>query len=175
MTAPKQIIYPLKYFSLYPHSEKVTETAFDDRLTRFFNDTVYVKTIGRARAGLYLLTKLAVHANRRKVILSPYTIPDVVNMVRFAGGEPVFVDLLARSTNIDLDHLSNLIDERTCCVLVTHYHFNQNAMEEIFKMCASKDIMLVEDCALSFGSTLPDDRTGRPTNASVFSFSGFKT
>jgi dTDP-4-amino-4,6-dideoxygalactose transaminase len=43
--------------------------------------------------------------------MSPYTIADIVNMVRFAGGEPVFVDFAPKSTNVDLGHLQTLIDE----------------------------------------------------------------
>jgi perosamine synthetase len=172
---PKQIIYPLKYFGLSSAMAKVTERAFEEHLARFLGSKVYVKVIGRARAGLYLLTKLAVRDAKRKVILSPYTIPDVVNMVRFAGGEPVFVDFVPRSTNIDVDHLSDLIDEQTCCVIVTHYHFNQGDMTEICRLCASNGIMLVEDCALAFGSPLPDTRNSSTTTASVYSFSGFKT
>jgi perosamine synthetase len=168
---PKQIIYPLRYFG----RAKASENALEHHLASFLGDDIYLKLLGRARAGIYLLTKLAVRDRRRKVILSPYTIPDVVNMVKFAGGDPVFVDFLPRSTNIDVEHLSNLMDERTCCVLVTHYHFNQNAMEDIFKICAANDIMLIDDCALSFCHKLPHGQSGHTTHASVFSFSGFKT
>jgi perosamine synthetase len=175
MTNSKQIIYPLSYLGLSLAREKVTEKAFEEHLTRFLGAHVYVKVIGRARAGIYVLTKLAVQHGRRKVILSPYTIPDVVNMVKFAGAEPVFVDVLPYSTNIDLDHLVSLMDEETCCVIVTHYHFNQTSMAKIFGLCASKGIMLVEDSALSFGGSSNGAPMECTSDASVFSFSGFKT
>ncbi len=47
-----------------------------------------IAPVGRARAGLYLLVKNAVKPERRRVLMSSFTIADVVNMVVFAGGEP---------------------------------------------------------------------------------------
>ena len=175
MVRPKQIIYPLRYFGFSAVDNTLTTQAFEEHLTSFLGGNGRIRAIGRARGGLYLLTKLALRDRRRKVILSPYTIPDVVNMVRWAGGEPVFVDCYPDSTNIDLENLYSLIDEATCCVLITHYHFNQNALNEIRELCLSKDIMLVDDCALAFRGMPASAGTGGTTDASVFSFSGFKT
>src|SRR5262245_5930188 len=98
-TQPKQIINPLRYLGVSSVDTKVTESAFEDRLASFLGGELYLRLIGRARAGIYLTTKLAIREGKRKVILSPYTIPDVVNMVNFAGGDPVFVDCLPYSTN----------------------------------------------------------------------------
>src|SRR5581483_5595787 len=134
-----------------------------------------VKAIGRARAGLYLLAKSAVNGCRNKVVLSPYTIPDVINMIPFAGGRPVFADSLEGSTNIDVDHLETLLDNQTCCVIVTHYHFNQSQLAAIRGLCASRGIALFDDCALALGAAEAGSRIGSTTDGSVLSFSGFKT
>src|SRR3954462_247601 len=103
-TQPKQIIHPLRYLGGAFFDSKVTEGALEGRLASFLGGEIDVRLIGRARAGIYLLIKLAIREGRRKVILSPYTIPDVVNMVKFAGGDSVFVDVLPNSTNIDVNH-----------------------------------------------------------------------
>ena len=174
MSRAKQIIYPLQYFRSSLRRDGASEESFEAKLASYLSCNVRVKAIGRARAGLYLLAKDTVSGKRNKVILSPYTIPDVINMIRFAGGEPVFVDALPNSTNVDLDHLSELIDERTCCVIVTHYHFNQSRMKEIRDLLASKDILLFDDCALALGGSTFEGRIGSCTDGSVFSFSGFK-
>jgi hypothetical protein len=56
----------------------------------------------QARVGIHLALKSLIRrSGRRKVILSPYTIYDVVNMVISAGGIPVFVDVDANNGNID--------------------------------------------------------------------------
>jgi perosamine synthetase len=130
--------------------------------------------IGRARAGIYLLVKNAIDSQRRRVILSSYTILDVVNMVKLAGGEPVFVDFLPNSTNVDLKHLESLIDARTACVMLTHYHVSQDKLSDVAQTCRSRGIKLFDDCAICLGATIGGARVGTLTEGSIFSFSGFK-
>ena len=174
MTLPKQIIYPLSYLNLAAEPREQASREFQERFAAFVGSGVHVAALGRARAGLYLLAKLAVRGNKNGVILSPYTIPDVVNMIRFAEARPIFVDTLPGSTNVDIDHLASLIDDTTCCVVVTHYHFNQAAMQDLRRLCAAKGVMLVDDCALALGAADGNAKIGGTTDASVFSLSGFK-
>lgn len=174
MTRPKQIIYPLRYAGALSPGNRDSEAAFVKSFTDFLGGNIAVVPIGRARGGIYLLAKLAVHEGRRRVILSPYTIPDVVNMVRFAGGEPVFVDVLPNSTNIDLEHLAELVDDETACVIVTHYHVTQNQLAAIRAYCRDQGVALYDDCAIVIGSSFEGARIGGSTDASVFSLSSFK-
>jgi len=134
---------------------------------------VYVFEIGKARAGIYVLVKTAIQKNRIRVILSPYTIPDVVQMVKLAGGEPVFVDNLPNSTNLDIEHLSRLLPD-AACVLITHYHVTQNHLSQIRSLCRSLDVPLFDDCALAIGTRYDGVPIGCLTDASVFSMSAFK-
>lgn len=174
MAEPKQIIYPLRYLRPLMGARDEAEARFERGFSSLLGGDLSVIPLGRARAGIYLLAKLSVAEGRRRVILSPYTIPDVINMVRFAGGEPIFVDCLEGSTNIDLGHLSELIDGRTACVLITHYHVNQNQTAEIRQLCRERGVMCFDDCALAVGAELPGAPIGGATDASVFSLSAFK-
>jgi dTDP-4-amino-4,6-dideoxygalactose transaminase len=171
VSKPKHIIYPLRYVQ---PSAPVATKEFERQLDEFLGSAVHSKLIGRARGGIYLLVKLSLAAGKNRVVLSPYTVPDVINMVKFAGGEPVFVDFRPASTNINLVHLAQLVDDRTCCVFVTHYHFNQTDLSEIAQICSATQTPLFDDCALAFGGELSGARIGTVTDASVFSFSGFK-
>ncbi|HEY2847591.1 MAG TPA: DegT/DnrJ/EryC1/StrS family aminotransferase [Pyrinomonadaceae bacterium] len=174
MRRPKQVIYPIRYFNLSLTSNDSAETHFASNLSAFLGGHVYVQAIGRARAGLYLLAKIAVRDRKRRIIMSPYTIPDVVNMIKFAGAEPVFVDCLRDSTAVDLHQLADVMDDTVCAVLATHYHLNQN-MAAIRAICTRKEVMVIDDCALALGATEIDGFIGSTADASVFSFSGFKT
>jgi dTDP-4-amino-4,6-dideoxygalactose transaminase len=174
MSRPKQVIYPIRYFNFSLSSNDSAETHFASSLSALLGGHVYVQAIGRARAGLYLLAKIAVRDRKRRIIMSPYTIPDVVNMIKFAGAEPVFVDCLRDSTAVDLDQLADLMDDTVCAVLATHYHLNQN-MAAIRAICTGKDVMVIDDCALALGATEIDGFIGSTADASVFSFSGFKS
>ncbi len=106
--------------------------------------------------------------------MSPYTIPDVVNMVRFAGGMPVFVDTLPDSTNADVDQLYHLIDHGTACVMITHYHVNQNKYRDIVSVCRQEGVELFEDCAIALGGQIDGRAVGSDSAGGIFSLSSFK-
>ena len=130
--------------------------------------------IGRARTGIYLLVKEFVKGRRKKVLMSPYTVPDLVNMVVFAGGVPVFLDQEPKSTQVSVNKLKHLLSDEVACVLITHYHVNQMAVPEIRKLCEQSGAELIEDCAISLGGKIEDGSVGLASRAGVFSFSSFK-
>lgn len=151
------------------------ERRFREIILRRLGADVSIMPLGRARSGLYLLTKYAVErGKRRNVVMSPYTIPDVVIMVVLAGGEPVFYDFEPNSTFCDLNHLYSLIDDRTACVIVTHYHVNEACLSGISELCGRQGALLFDDCAIAFGGAVDGRLIGTLTDASVFSFSSFK-
>lgn len=173
MIVPKQIIYSMRYIRPWLNPDARSDEHFCAAISRVLGGT-HVIPIGRARAGIYLLVKNAIDSQRRRVILSSYTILDVVNMVKLAGGEPVFVDFLPNSTNVDLKHLESLIDARTACVMLTHYHVSQDKLSDVAQTCRSRGIKLFDDCAICLGATIGGARVGTLTEGSIFSFSGFK-
>lgn len=172
---PKQIIYPLSYIRPFSSvSVSNEEREFKGHLTKFVGSDAINIPLGRARMGLYLFAKHFIRKDRRRIILSPLTIPDVVNMILLAGGEPIFVDNLPASTNINVDQLSELIDEKTACVMITHYHVNQNQYNDLIKCCRDKDVGLFEDCAISLGGIINGKSVGLASDGGVFSLSSFK-
>ena len=60
------------------------------------------------RVGTYLSIKALIRPGQN-VLLSPFTIHEVVNMVICAGGIPVFVDIDKSSYNIDVNQLEKKI------------------------------------------------------------------
>ena len=172
---PKQIIYPISYIkpfilgSLFKYKEN-----FLIGITSLLKLNNKLIPLGRARAGIYMLIKESIEHDKKEVILSPYTIPDVINMVIFAGGIPVFVDFLPKSTNIDTNLLSDLINDRTACVLITHYHVCQNNAVNIKILCSKRGVMLYEDCAISLGGVVDSTPVGEFSDAGILSFSSFK-
>jgi dTDP-4-amino-4,6-dideoxygalactose transaminase len=139
-----------------------------------FGNTTSIIPLGRARTGIYLLAKKSVRPGRTKFLLSPFTIPDVVNMVHLAGCEPVFYDFEPQSTAIDINRFEKLIGEDTAAVMVTHYHVNEPHLHDIAAICQKYGSFLYDDCALAFGGSVDGKPIGTSSDASVFSFSAFK-
>ena len=133
--------------------------------------------VNQARVGLYLVVRavLKLRGNgRRKVIMSPYTIFDVVNMVIAADGEPVFADIEAATCNVDPAEVERLVDDDTAAVLVTHLHGLCCAMDRIRDACVPRGIAVVEDAAQSVGSRYNGRHVGTLGDVGVYSFGMMK-
>lgn len=125
-----------------------------------------------ARVGIYLTLKHLIR-HGQKVILSPYTISDVVNMVLCAGGIPLFADIEeGGSCNIDADAVVALLAEHrdVGAVLVTHFYGAMCNIEPILRACESRGIPVIEDAAQAFGARLGGRRAGTIGHAGIFSF-----
>jgi perosamine synthetase len=156
---------------LFGHSggEAVTE------LERALGDHLavdHVIAVPQARVGIHLAIKHLVRRGR-KVILSPYTIADIVNMVVCAGAVPVFADIVADgSCNIDPLAVASLLDrERDVgAVMVTHFYGLACEIEPIRNACERAGVPLIEDAAQAFGARASGKFVGTLGKAGIFSF-----
>jgi dTDP-4-amino-4,6-dideoxygalactose transaminase len=84
------------------------------------------------------------------------------------------VDTLPNSTNVDVGLLEQSMNDQAACVLITHYHVNQNELPRIRKLCADRKVSLYDDCAIALGGSLQGSAIGEWCDASVFSLSSHK-
>jgi len=123
----------------------------------------------QARVGIYFTLK-ALTRTKKKVVLSPYTIHDVINMVICAGATPVFADIDRKTCNIDTAEVARLADDQTGAVMVTHLHGLACDIEGVAAICGARGVPLVEDAAQSFGARVDGQRVGTFGDAGIFSF-----
>lgn len=175
MTIPRQIVYPLNFFSIFRRkSNKEIYSKFIFNLKKIFGEKYFYFPIGRARMGIYLTVKYALKKNNSKLIaMSPYTIPDVINMALVAGAQPIFFDYLKNSFDIDPEVIEELVTKnKLSAIIITHYHTNQKKTDKIRNICQENDVYLIEDCAIA--SLSPTLKNNFFNTAQVFSFSSFK-
>src|SRR5947207_5062495 len=103
-----------------------------------------------ARTAIYFALKETIRPGQ-KVVLSPYTIADVVNMVICADGVPIFADLAPGQYNVSADEIERLVDDDTGAVLVTNFYGEACDIERIAAFCKSRKVSLIEDAAMAFG------------------------
>ena len=127
----------------------------------------------RARVAIHLAVKALIRPGQQ-VVLSPYTIADVVNMVISAGGVPVFADIERETCNIDPAEIEKLIGPDTGAVLITHLHGLACDMDVIPRICTERGVPLIEDAAQAFGARFGGRPVGSFGDASVFSFGKYK-
>jgi dTDP-4-amino-4,6-dideoxygalactose transaminase len=129
--------------------------------------------VAKARVGLFLLVRAIVEPGK-EVVLSPYTISDVVNMVICAGARPVFADIDRPTTNISAEEVERLVTPETGAVLVTHLHGHACEIERITAHCKKLGVPLLEDSAQAFGTRVSGRWTGTFGEAGVYSFGMYK-
>lgn len=129
--------------------------------------------VAKARVGIFLAVR-AILRPGQKVVLSPYTISDVVNMVICAGGVPVFADTERETCNIDPSEIDRLVDSDTGAVLVTHLHGLSCDMDRISTVCRESGVPLIEDAAQAFGCRFQGRLVGTFGDAGIYSFGMYK-
>jgi len=136
-------------------------------------ETPHAIAMPMARTAIYFAVKSLIK-NGDKVVLSPYTIADVVNMVICAGGVPVFADLLPGGCNVAASEIEKLVDDETGAVLVTHFYGEACEIEQIAAFCQRRNLPLIEDAAMAFGVKVNGRQLGTFGDAGIFSFGMYK-
>ena len=126
--------------------------------------------VPQGRLAVYLATRALISPERDEVILSPYTIHDVVNMIVAGGGRPVFVDVERETCNIDASAISGAITDRTAFILPTHLHGLACDMPAIESEATRRGIPIVEDAAQALGARSAGQRVGGIGRVGVLSF-----
>lgn len=141
--------------------------SFEHELRVRFNSR-YAVCVSQCRVGIYFAVKALIKPGQ-EVIMSPYTIADVINMVIFAGGRPVFADLDRPTCNIAVSEVEQLINENTGAVLITHLHGVAAEAHRIKEICDRANVPMIEDCAQSFGVEEGGKPVGTIGDVGIFS------
>ena len=126
-----------------------------------------------ARTGLYITMKSCIKPGQ-EIILSPYTISDVVNMVVCAGLTPVFADIETHTCNVSISEVKKNISKKTGAVLITHFYGLISDFDELKKICSKNNILLIEDAAQAFGGKFKKKFSGCIGDVGVYSFGLYK-
>ena len=130
--------------------------------------TRHAVCVSQCRVGIYFAVKSLIKPGQ-EVIMSPYTIADVINMVIFAGGRPVFADLDRSTCNVSATDVESLINPNTGAVIITHLHGVAAEAHRIKEICDRAEIPMIEDCAQSFGVEEQGKPVGTIGDVGIFS------
>ena len=177
---PRQKIYGYSFLRECKNILKKKKCNGIDFIKNFFklNEKYNVNFVFKARIGLFHILSYLLKNNKtkNKVILSSFTVFDMLNMILLSGFEPIFVDHYKNSSQIDFNHLKKTIElnDDIGAVLLTHYNVNNSELLEISNICKEKKIILIEDCAISIASKVDNDYVGKFGDYSIFSFGFYK-
>ncbi len=105
-----------------------------------------------------------------EVITTPFTFIATAEAICYAGATPVYVDIDPATFNIDPALIEAAITPRTKAVIPVHLFGQPADMAPITALCAQRNLLLIEDCAQSFGASTPLGMTGSIGSFGCFSF-----
>ena len=141
---------------------------FQEHLKKFLK-TENISLTSYGRSGLYEIIKIIIeNSNKKKFLISPYTIPAVIHAIKYAGGEVEYVDIDQKTGLIDTTKLEQKINSNTAGVIITHlYSHNEDIKNIKFK----NKITIIEDAAINFGAKINNQFLGTLADFGFFSFS----
>lgn len=111
-------------------------------------------TVGSGTDALFLtLTALGVGAGD-EVITVANTCTPTVAAIRSTGAIPVFADIDSECLTMNPEDIERCITEKTKVILPVHLYGAPADMKKIIAVAQKHGLLVVEDCAQSFGATI---------------------
>jgi dTDP-4-amino-4,6-dideoxygalactose transaminase len=105
-----------------------------------------------------------------EVILPSYTFSSTVNAIVIFGGKPVFCEIDTETLNIDVSKIEELITSKTKMILPIDYAGISCEIEEIMKIANKHNLVVMQDCAQSYGGFFNGKPNGSIPHLAAFSF-----
>jgi dTDP-4-amino-4,6-dideoxygalactose transaminase len=102
------------------------------------------------------------------VITVPNTAFPTACAISMAGCRPVFADIDPYTWMIDVDHVSELLDDSIGAVIPVHLFGHMADIGKLREVCGK--VTILEDCAQAHGATLGGRKAGTLGDISAFSF-----
>jgi dTDP-4-amino-4,6-dideoxygalactose transaminase len=144
-------------------------TAFESEAAAYLG-APHAVAVASGTDALHLALAAAGIGEGDEVITSPFTFIATAEAIRYVGARPVFVDIDPVTFNIDPAGIEAAITPRTRAILPVHIFGQPADMPIIESICEKRDLLLVEDCAQSFGADTGGRMTGAIGLLGCFSF-----
>ncbi len=144
-------------------------TAFEQETAAYLG-APYAVSCASGTDALHLAILAAGIGPGDEVITSPFTFIATAEAICYAGATPVFVDIDPQTFNINPALIEAAITPRTKAVIPVHLFGQPADMTPIMEICEKHKLVLIEDCAQSFGAAVNGRMTGTIGSLGCFSF-----
>jgi perosamine synthetase len=140
---------------------------------KFLTDNTAL-AVGSGTDGLHLGYILAGIQPGDEVIVPVFTCTATNIPLLYIGAKIVFADVDPETLNIDVNHVRQLVNERTKAIVCVHYAGLPCDMDELMAIAREYNIPLIDDAAHALGATYKGQKIGEMTDFSMFSFQAIK-
>ncbi|MCM2264972.1 MAG: DegT/DnrJ/EryC1/StrS family aminotransferase [Desulfuromonadales bacterium] len=152
------------YYILGPHGQ-----AFEAEVAAYLG-VKHAVGVSSGTDALHLALRAAGLGPGDEVITSPFTFIATAEAIAYVGATPVFVDIDPQTFNLDPELVRKAITPKTRAILPVHLFGQPADLAPLKQMCDEHDLLLIEDCAQSFGATYAGKQTGSWGALGCFSF-----
>lgn len=135
----------------------------------------YATSVSNGTVAIHLALEALGIGKGDEIIVPTLTYVASVNAIKYTGAEPVFVDSLRDTWQIDPEDVKKKITDKTKAIMVVHLYGHPCDMDTILKIAKDNNLYVIEDCAEAFGSMYKGKYVGTFGDISAFSFFGNKT
>lgn len=165
-------------------------TRFEEMVANYIGTKYAVATVNGTSA-LHVSLLVCDVQNNDEVIVPTLTFIAPVNVIKYCGAHPVFIDCNSDTLCIDVQKVSDFItnecehhndgytynrktNRRIKAVVPVHIFGHPVDMEVFLEVCSKKNIDIIEDATESLGSEYKGKKTGSFGKIGCFSFNGNK-
>ena len=132
--------------------------------------------LGGGRQSLHLIFDSINFEKGSEIIIPNYYLKVLLPLISSKGLVPVFCDIDKKNLSNDLESTLLKINEDTKFIILSHMFGLCQDIEKFIRMVKEKkeDILIIEDCAHSFGSEYNNQKLGTFGDFSFFSFNYIK-
>lgn len=126
--------------------------------------------VGSGTDALYVALKTCGVDAGDEVITTPMTFIATSEAISLCGAKPVFVDVDAKTHNMDASLIEAAISSRTKVILPVHIHGYPADMDPILDIARKHKLKVIEDAAQAQGAEYKGRRVGSLADMACFSF-----
>jgi dTDP-4-amino-4,6-dideoxygalactose transaminase len=119
---------------------------------------------------LYLALRALEIGPGDEVITTPFTFIATSEVISAVGAKPIFVDIDAKTFNLDLQQLTKAITPKVKAIIPVHLFGQPLNMTALMGIAMVHNLAIIEDCAQSTGASWEGQVVGSIGNIGCFSF-----
>lgn len=141
---------------------------FEEQFARLIGSGVAV-SFAAGRMGFYSLMRVLNIGHDDEVILQGATCSVMVNAVLRVGAKPIYADIDPDTFGSSVEAISRVMTPQTKMIVAQHSFGIPCDIQPIVELAQTQDIFLLEDCALTLGSSINGVVCGNFGDAAIFS------
>jgi len=88
-----------------------------------------------------------------EVIVPAFSFVATADAVSILGAKPLFADIDPATFNIDMEHASTLVTDRTVAIIPVHLYGQPADMDKVRDLAERRRLIVIEDCAQALGAS----------------------